>query len=93
MHVSLFAGDHVGEFDIGEFDTIANEVAKMADDGRRDKVGFDHVAHKQGRKSSERPCGLSCCPSWAWCGMGERDLAGLSRMLKTGIQYFPEDSM
>ena len=37
----FFAGEHVGKFD-----AIADQIPKLPDFRRRDKTGFDHIAHE-----------------------------------------------
>ena len=37
----LFAGEH-----IGKFDAIADQIPELPDFRRRDKTGFDHIAHE-----------------------------------------------
>ena len=81
----LFASDHVGEFD-----TIANKVTKLAYDGRRDKAGLDHAAHEQ----VANPAGILAIRLVALhglgvLGMGERDLAGLFKDVEHGNPVFP----
>ena len=81
----LLAGDHVGELH-----AIANQIAKLANDWRRDKAGLDHAAHEQ----VANPAGVLAVCLVALHGfgvlwMGERDLAGLFEDIEYGNPVFP----
>ncbi len=79
---------------IGEFDAIAHQVAQLADIRRWDKAGLDHAAHIQ----VTDPLGVLSVGLVPFLGfdvleVGQGDPIGLFRILNTGIQYLPVDSI
>ena len=69
----LLAGDHVGQLH-----AVANQITKLANDGRRNKAGFDHAAHEQiADPAGILAVGLVALHGFGVLGMGENDLAGL----------------
>lgn len=73
---------------------VADEIAQMANSWRRDKGRLDHVAHEQ----VANPLCILPVSFVAFCGLVYLGCASVtrqvfSRMLKTGIQNLPADSM
>ena len=85
LRAVLFAGDHVGELH-----AIANQVAKLADDRRRDKAGLDHAAHEQvTNPMSVLAVCLVALHGLGVLGVGERNSAGLFEDIEHGNPVFP----
>ena len=81
----LFAGDHVGELH-----AVANQIAKLADDGRRDKAGLDHAAHEQvANPTSVLAIRLVALHGLGVFGVSERNLAGLFEDVEHRNPIFP----
>lgn len=85
----LLSGEHVRELG-----AVAHQVAELPYFRRWDKAGLYHVAHEE---VADPLCilavGLITLLRLRIFGMGKCDETGFSRMLKTGIQYLPADSM
>ena len=73
---------------------VADEIAQMANSWRRDKGRLDHVAHEQvANPLCILPVSFVALLRFGVLGVCKCYKTGFSRMLKTGIQNLPADSM